>query len=85
MIRNKEDFKRYVAEDSKFYPKRSFFNLYILQSSKALISQYLYFMRKIEYIKTCNIPLLGGGEKSHCRVLSLPNEKTFMETWFPIP
>lgn len=65
MIRNKEDFKRYVAEDSKFYPKRSFFNLYILQSSKALISQYLYFMRKIEYINTCKMSL-GGVKKVLC-------------------
>lgn len=65
MIRNKEDFKRYVAEDSKFYPKRSFFNLYILQSSKALISLYLYFMRKIEYINTCKMSL-GGVKKVLC-------------------
>lgn len=51
MIKNYSDFKKYVAEDSAFYPKRSFLNLYVLQNAKALISQYLYYVRCCEYIK----------------------------------
>lgn len=57
MISNKKDLLYYIKEDSKFYPKRNFINLYILQNSKALISQYLYFMRRAEYAAMC----WGGG------------------------
>lgn len=53
MILSYSDFKKYIAEDGVFYPKRSFFNVYILKNAKALISQYLYYMRRCEYVNNC--------------------------------
>jgi serine O-acetyltransferase len=48
MIKNKEDLKYYRKEDSKFYPKPQFWDLF-LQRPKYMILKYLIYLRKCEY------------------------------------
>lgn len=82
MITNYSDFKRYVAEDSAFYPKRSFVNIYILQQAKALMSQYLYYLRCCEYVNNC---VSGGGkEEISFNLLSLSHASSFVEIRIPV-
>jgi serine O-acetyltransferase len=48
MIENKSDLKKYIKEDSIFYPKPVCWDL-ILQRPKSMIRKYLKFLRKSEY------------------------------------